>query len=231
MKFYDLVYVDGRRFSPNCWRTTFALAHKGLEAETVPVRISEKEPIAFASSTTLPVIEDDGRAVADSWTIAEYLEDHYPERPSLFDGAVGRGACRFFNAWADTRVMPMVFQTVAPDLIKCFNEEDQAYFRPRREQRFGKTFEEMKAHRETTLAELRSRLTPAGRLLEAQPYFGGASPGYADFILGAIAQWARCASPVDILHADDQALRDWRERMLDAFGGLGRAMPAHPDAK
>lgn len=231
MKFYDLVYVDGRRFSPNCWRTRFALAHKVLEAETVPVRISEKEPIAFANSTTLPVIEDGGKAVADSWKIAEYLEDTYPERPSLFGSEVGRGACRFFNAWADTRVLPLVFQTVAPDLIKCFNEEDQAYFRPRREQRFGMTFEEMGARREATLAELRSRLTPAGRLLEAQPFFGGASPGYADFILGAIAQWARCASPVDILHAEDRALRDWRERMLDAFGGLGRAMPAHPDTR
>ena len=34
-KFYDLEYADGRHFSPYCWRTRFALAHKGLEAETV----------------------------------------------------------------------------------------------------------------------------------------------------------------------------------------------------
>ncbi len=42
--------------------------------------------------------------------------------------------------------------------------------------------------------------------------------------------WARCASPVDVLHPGDNPLRDWRERLLDACGGLARAMPAHPGA-
>jgi len=28
---HDLTGADDRRFSPNCWRTRMALAHKGLE--------------------------------------------------------------------------------------------------------------------------------------------------------------------------------------------------------
>ena len=45
---YELVGRDDLRFSPYCWRTRFALAHKGLEFETVPVRFADKQPIAFS---------------------------------------------------------------------------------------------------------------------------------------------------------------------------------------
>ena len=34
---YDLAGAEAdRRFSPFCWRTKMALAHKGLEVETIP---------------------------------------------------------------------------------------------------------------------------------------------------------------------------------------------------
>jgi len=40
---YDLAGAEpDRRFSPFCWRTRLALAHKGLAVETVPWRFSEK---------------------------------------------------------------------------------------------------------------------------------------------------------------------------------------------
>ena len=64
-KFYDLEYSDGRRFSPYCWRTRFALAHKGLEAESVPVRMTDKETIAFSGSKTVPVLVDGETVVPD----------------------------------------------------------------------------------------------------------------------------------------------------------------------
>ena len=38
---YDLAGADGRRFSSNCWCTRLALAHKGLDCETVPTRFTE----------------------------------------------------------------------------------------------------------------------------------------------------------------------------------------------
>ncbi len=40
----------------------------------------------------VPVIVDgnkDGKWVNDSWAIAKYLEETYPDRPSLFDGPEG----------------------------------------------------------------------------------------------------------------------------------------------
>src|SRR5579859_1833856 len=102
IKLYDLAGANiERRFSPFCWRTKMALTHKGLEFETIPWRYADKSTIAFAGSERVPVIVDGATAVADSWKIAEYLEDKYTERPSLFGGIHGRAAARFVNSWAD----------------------------------------------------------------------------------------------------------------------------------
>jgi len=39
---YDLAGAEtDRRFSPFCWRTRMALAHKRLDVETVPWRFTE----------------------------------------------------------------------------------------------------------------------------------------------------------------------------------------------
>lgn len=48
IQLYDLCGKDDRRFSPYCWRTKLALKHKGLDFETVPWRMTEKDRIAFS---------------------------------------------------------------------------------------------------------------------------------------------------------------------------------------
>ena len=95
-----------RRFSPYCWRIRMALAHKGLEAETVPWRFTEKEAIDFSGQKLVPVLVHGDHVVSDSWQIACYLEDTFPERPSLFGGASGRALSLFVNSWSDTTLVP-----------------------------------------------------------------------------------------------------------------------------
>jgi glutathione S-transferase len=67
-----------------------ALTHKGLAFETIPWRFTEKSKVAFAAPERVPVIVDGERPIADSSKIAVYLEDNYPDRPSLFGGSGGR---------------------------------------------------------------------------------------------------------------------------------------------
>src|ERR1700684_1551851 len=99
---YDLAGADpDLRFSPYCWRTRFALAHKGLPVETVPWRFTDRDAIAFSGQGKVPVIQDGGAVVVDSWQIAEYLEDQVPT-PTLFGDATGRAHALFLNAWADS---------------------------------------------------------------------------------------------------------------------------------
>ena len=93
---YDLAGAEAdRRFSPFCWRSKMALAHKGIEAETVPWRFTEKDKLPQPNAGRVPVIVDDGEVVHDSSAIAEYLENRYAERPSLFGGEAGRALTRF----------------------------------------------------------------------------------------------------------------------------------------
>ena len=76
LKLYELVGTDDARpFSPFCWRTRMALAHKGLSAETIPWCFTDKAAIASHQSEKVPVLLDGDAAIVDSWVIANYLED------------------------------------------------------------------------------------------------------------------------------------------------------------
>jgi len=221
-KLYDLAGADPNlRFSPYCWRAKFALAHKGLPVETIPWRFTEKDAIAFSGSERVPVLLDGEKTVPDSWAIACYLEDAYPDRPSLFGGAAARAPTRFLNSWADTVLNPGIIRFVLADIFRVIDPKDRGYFRTSREQRFGTTIEAFSAEPEKHLAAFRQSLTPLRTSLAAQPYFAGERPAYADYIVLGSFQWPRCISNFALLEAHDP-LFAWRERMLDALDGLGR---------
>lgn len=224
-KLFELVGTDpSRRFSPYCWRTRLALAHKGLDAETIPWRFTEKGAIAPYSSERVPVLLDGERAMADSFVIATYLEDAYPERPSLFGGEGGRALMRFLNGWGDTVVIAGIFPMIVADIPQHLDDDDRAYFRQSREARFKKPLEEVAADREERVQSFRRTLDPLRLMLRAQPFIGGSAPNYGDYIAFGGFQWARAVSPFRLL-AEDDPVYAWRERMLDAHGGLARSSP------
>jgi len=226
MKLYDLAGADPDcRFSPYCWRTKLALAHKGFEVETVPWRFTEKNVIAFSGQDRVPVLVDGEKVVSDSWAIANYLESTYPDRPSLFGGDAARAVTYFVNSWADTVFIPAIMRIIAVDIYGKIHEKDRDYFRTGREKRFGMTIEALCADRDKHLAALRQTLQPVRTVLGAQPYLAGTAPAYADFIVFGSFQWPRCVSKVELLEADDPVAA-WRERMLGACDIARRALAA-----
>jgi glutathione S-transferase len=219
-KLYDLAGADPQlRFSPYCWRTRLALAHKGLDVETVPWRFTDKEAIGFSGQGRVPVLVDGTTTVADSWAIAEYLERAYPDRPSLFGG--GRATIRFVNSWADTVQVAGLAHLIVADVAGCIAETDRQYFRTSREQRFGASLEAVCADRDKNVIGFRQSLQPLRTVLAAQPFVGGEVANYADYIVFGGFQWARCVSAFEVLEADDP-IAAWRGRVLDAFDGLAR---------
>jgi glutathione S-transferase len=227
-KLYELCAAeDGRLYSPYCWRTRMALAHKGLDAEFIPWRYSEVDVIKQHGSVEVPVLLDGKKTVFDSWAIASYLEDAYPERPSLFGGEGGRALGRFINAWADTTLSATSFPLVAADVWTKLRPEDQPYFRRTRELRLGRTLEEAAVGREVDVEAFRKALTPLRQILQTQPFFGGNSANYGDYIVFGIFQWARAVSPFKLLKEDDPVFA-WRERLLDAFDGMPRKSLGYP---
>ena len=228
IKLYDLTGAeDDRRFSPYCWRTKMALKHKGLEFEAVPWRFTEKDAIAFSGSSTVPVLVDGGQTVTDSWRIALYLDEAYPSRPGLFEGSEARALAEFFAQWAFRAMHPAVMKVIVLDLFSRIHEKDKAYFRASREKRFGMTLEEYGADPKGALAALRGALEPVRPVLVQNAFVSGKGPGYADYILFGVFQWARVMSPIRLLEPDDPVFA-WRERMLDLFGGYARQAKGFP---
>jgi glutathione S-transferase len=227
-KLFELVGTDeARPFSPYCWRTRMALAHKGLDATSIPWRFTEKSAIAPHGSEKVPVLLHGEQAVVDSWVIANYLEDTYPERPSLFGGAGGRAMARMINWWGDIAVVGGIFPMIVADIPGHLAPVDAAYFRQSREARFNKPLEEVVANRDTAVTAFRKSLEPMRLTLKTQPYLGGDAPNYADYIVFGGFQWARVVSPFRLLDEGDP-IYAWREKMLDAFDGMARNSPGYP---
>jgi glutathione S-transferase len=222
---YDLAGADPNvRFSPYCWRAKLALAHKGLDYETVPWRFTDKDAIAFSGQDRVPVLVDGDKVVSDSWAIATYLEEAYADRPSLFGGAAAVPLTRFINAWADTSLHGGIIRLIVTDIHAIVHEKDRQYFRESREKRFGMALEKITAGRKERIKPFRESLLPLRHILATQPYLAGEEPAYADYVVFGSFQWARCSSPLELLDKDD-AVAHWRERMLDRFGGLARRAP------
>ena len=227
IKLWDLVGAeDDRAFSPYCWRTKLALAHKGLAFEAIPWRFTEKERLAFSGQGLVPVLQDGDRVVSDSWAIAQYLDERYPAKP-LFDGAQAKSLAFFLKNWTERVVHLALLKVVLLDLHGNLAEQDRGYFRESRERRFGKTLEEVAGRQPEQVAALRAGLDPMRPVLAAQPFVCGEAPAYADYILFGAFQWARVMSPAALLEKDDP-LHAWRERMLDLHGGLARKAKGYP---
>jgi glutathione S-transferase len=228
LKLFELVGSDETRpFSPYCWRTRMALAHKGLDAASIPWRFTEKTAIAPHGSEKVPVLLYGDEAVVDSWAIANDLEDRYPDRPSLFGGAGGRAVGRMLNWWGDIAIVGGIFPMIVADIPSHLAPVDAAYFRKSREARLGKPLEEASAGRDTAVTGFRKSLDPMRLTLKTQAYLGGDQPNYADYIVFGGFQWARVVSPFKLLETNDP-IYAWREKMLDAFDGLARKSPGYP---
>lgn len=221
---YELGAANGQRYSQFAWRTRMALAHKGLPFDTIAVRVSDKEAIAFSGQDKVPILKDGDHVVFDSWKIAEYLDRTYPDRPSLFGGEIGHGLTRVINTLVDRTLIGKIVPSLMLDVLGMVDAQDAAHLR-KLEKFFKKTMEEMAAQREAALADFRRALDPLRVTLRAQPYLCGAEPAYADYILFSVFQWARIVSTTELLETSD-ALVAWRERMLDLFGGMARQQAA-----
>jgi glutathione S-transferase len=219
---HDLAGADpALRFSPYCWRTRFALAHKGLPVETVPWRFTDKAAIEFSGQGRVPVIRDGETVVSDSWAIAEYLEQTYPP-PALFGSATAQAHARFINAWADSVMLGGIARLIVRDIFSVIDAGDRDYFRQSREARFGMMLEAVQDGRETRVEAFRESLLPLRVVLRQQSWLGGAAPSYADCIIAGTLMWPHCSSHFAVLAADDP-IAAWFERMLGLYGGLGRA--------
>ena len=217
---YELAGADSAlRFSPHCWKSRLALAHKQLNYETVPVRFTEKNKIAFSNQALLPVVQDlsnDGEVICDSWTIAKYLENQYPERPSLFHDNRGKALAESINHWADTVLAVRIRPIIIMDIYRILADKDKAYFRQAREKKMGASLEEIAEQSDEMMSGLYQELDSVRGLLSIRDYLGGQTPTYADISLMGTLLWAANVRQQPLL-AEDDLVYTWYQRMYQYY--------------
>lgn len=132
---------------------------------------------------------------------------------------------RFIERWSQLTIHPYLGAAVLMDLHSRLAPEDQDFFRNGREARYGKPLEGMPTGRVSGLAAFRASLEPLRSMLAYQPWLGGQSPLFADYIVFGAFQWVRVMSPFRFL-ADGDPVAEWFGRCLELHGGLGRRVPA-----
>jgi glutathione S-transferase len=217
-RLYDLTCADERvRFSPYCWRTKLALAHKNLSFESVPWRFTDKDAIAFSNQGKVPVLVDGEKIVSDSHEIAEYLETAYPNEASLFGDAATRALIAFMKAWTEDVLHAAIIPLVVADIWASLDPKDQDYFRETRERFLGRKLEDFAPQREAYLAAFKKTLAPLRRTLKAQSFVAGTAPNYADHIVFGALQWARITSKLPLLD-DEPEITAWMAAVLGTYG-------------
>ncbi len=87
-------------WSTNVERVALALAHKGLEVESIVIEYADRSPVIEVSGQGLvPVIEDGGVIVADSTAILRHLEERYPDPPLFPRDPARRAELDVFLEW------------------------------------------------------------------------------------------------------------------------------------
>jgi glutathione S-transferase len=223
---YDLQLASGCTISPFVWATKYALAHKGFDIDIVPGGFTGILERTGGRSERLPVIVDDGEWVLDSWLIAEYLDEKYPDRPTLIGDPSVAVLTKFVEGWLWRNAVGPWFRCYIKDYRDLSLPEDHEYVTRSRENMLGAKLEDVQAGREERLPLVLPALEPFRALLAESRWLGGDEPNYADYRALATFLWAASVATTPPLTEDDP-LRDWLDRGFDLYGGLGRHPGMH----
>ncbi|SEE75806.1 glutathione S-transferase [Rhizobiales bacterium GAS191] len=216
LKLYELDNIEGESTSPFVWRIKFALQKKGIAYDNAPTgffgipRIGRGR-IGSDMVKTVPVVEHDGRFVSESWAIAEWLDEAFPDLPRLFSSPAELAMGKFFDKWFGTAVLPPMFRSCVYQIFEHVRPEEREYFRATRERMFKQTLEAVAADSDMYIARMREALLPMRLALRRDPYLGGDQPNYADHIAwGAFVGFSYIVEKP--LLAPDDPLHAWVER-------------------
>jgi len=149
---------------------------------------------------TLPVIKDDvtGKVIADSWKIAMYLEDTFPDKPTLFPFGV-RAPVHFFEAYfVSTAIIPgrKIFSS---ETCAKLNSPSEEYFRRTREVQFNMKMEEIAPpgpKRDELWTAVKEGFDKIASKYESNgdgtlPYYYGETISYADLVVVSFLQYIK----------------------------------------
>lgn len=229
IQLYDLTDASEQiYFSPYCWRIRMALKHKGLAFESLPWHFTESDRLAPSDGKRVPVIIDGDTCLGESWDIARYLDQTYPEAPPLLADVAAGARAKFIESWCNATVFATMRPIAVLAVFDIIAEKDKSYFRESRERMLGKPLEDLSKDPKAEAAILNKALGPAHDALAEAPFLAGTTPDYSDYILFGTLMWPYMVcrdNPVDMT----QPVGRWFDRMLGLHDGYGRSAPRVAD--
>jgi glutathione S-transferase len=140
-------------YSTNVERVLLALAHKGVEFESVEIDPADRSPVrAISGQDLVPVLVDGDAVIADSTRILHHLERRFPEPPLFPPDPATRATVEIFIDWFN-RAWKREPNLVADALATGTGETDAIARWSARLQRRLDLFDDMLAGREHLFGE------------------------------------------------------------------------------
>lgn len=222
IKLYELAGENTDiKFSPFVWRTRMSLLHKGLEFESVAWRFSDRDSTQHKS---VPAIYDDGNMISDSWEIAKYLDEKYPDHPALMKDEEAQAHAQLVSSICNNLIFFTAVTMAIYPVSQILDEASAPYFIETREGKFGKKLSDINADdAEEAKANLAKGLTVFEQTLATSDYLGGDAPTYADYTLFGVLKWIDVVAyrPVD----ETSNVGKWFDRISALYNGNAAKAP------
>ena len=112
-------------FSTNVERVALALAHKGLDVESVEISYEDRSPVIEVSGQPfVPVLVDGDEVIADSTRIMRHLEERHPEPPLFPRDPARRAELDVFLEWFN-EVWKVAPNTIEEELERAQPDHDR----------------------------------------------------------------------------------------------------------
>ena len=210
IQFYELAAENTDiKFSPFAWRTRMALQHKGVEYESIAWQFRDRNS---TDHKTAPTIYDNGKMVTDSWEIAKYLDEKYPDSPTLMKGAEGEAHAQLVSAICNNHVFSRCAAMAIYRVSQIIDPESAEYFIQSREAKFGMKLSDINQDDVNAAKEnLVKGLGVFEATLAFSDYLGGDKPTYADYMLFGVLKWVDVVAYRPV--AEDSNVGKWFDRI------------------
>ncbi|KAL6194134.1 PREDICTED: probable glutathione S-transferase [Fragaria vesca subsp. vesca] len=175
-------------------RIVWALKLKDVPYDTIFEDLSNKSPLLLQHNPIhklVPVLVHNGKSIAESLVILEYIEETWKHNPLLPADPHNRAAARFWAKFGDDKVFPPILDTL------CSEGKEQ----------------------EEAIVKAKDSLKYLEEELKGKKFFGGEQIGFADIALGWLAHhenvFAEVANVKLIAEDEFPLLSKWRETFAD----------------
>lgn len=180
--------------SPFALRVKWALKLKGVKYEYQEEHLPNKSPLLLQSNPVhkkLPVLRHNGKPIAESLVILEYIDEVWKQNPLLPEDPYERAKARFWAKFADEKCVPAIMST------------------------FSKVGEEQ----EKSAEEARESLKYLESGLNGKCCFGGDKIGFTDVAAAWIGIWGRMVGEIVNIKLIDEdtmpVLASWLHCVLE----------------